>query len=202
MAICDSQCKFILIDIGATGRQSDGGIWSRSAMGRAFLNGDLNIPFPEHVTEGPILPYVLVGDEAFQLTNFMMRPYPGKGGLTKEKQIFNYRLSRARRMIECTFGLLASQWRIFRRPINTSIKTAINIVKATIVLHNLLRENNNNITTLSEIACCDIHSPTTALRNINSIGSNTNTQEACRIRNIFTDYFNNEGAVSWQENNL
>jgi len=132
----------------------------------------------------------MVGDEAFQLTNFMMRPYLGKGGLTKEKQIFNYPLSRARRMIECTFGLLACQWRIFRRPINTSIKTAINIVKATIVLHNLLRENNNNITTLSEIACCDIRNPTTALRNINSIGSNTNTQEACRIRNTFTNYFN------------
>jgi len=172
-------------------------------MGHAFLNGDLKIPFPEHVFEGPILPYVLVGDEAFQLTNFMMRPYPGKGGLTKEKQtIFNYRLSRAHRMIECTFGLLACQWRIFRRPINTSIKTALNIVKATIILHNLLRENDNNITTLSEIACCDIRSPTTALRNINSIGSNTNTQEACRIRNTFTNYFNNEGAVSWQENNL
>lgn len=92
MAICDSDYKFVLVDIGAAGRQSDEGVWSRSTMGQAFAEGQMNIPLPDRVTEGPILPYVLVGDEAFQLTNYMMRPFPGKG-LTEEKGIFNYRLT-------------------------------------------------------------------------------------------------------------
>jgi len=84
MAICDSNYKFVLVDIGAEGRQSDGGVWSRSSMGRAFSRGDIDIPLPKCVSEGPILPYVLVGDEAFQLTNYLMRPFPGKG-ITKKK---------------------------------------------------------------------------------------------------------------------
>lgn len=202
MAICDSNYRFLFVDIGAEGRQSDGGIWSRSSIGCAFARGDMNIPPSDYVCEEHVLPYVFVADEAFQLTNYMMRPYPGKN-LTKEKRIFNYRLSTARRMVECTFGILTSQWRIYRRPINASLDTAGHIVKATIVLHNFLRQksfnndswfNTSNIE--DEIAC--IEQRAGALQNINNIGSNTNTREASQIRNNFTTYFNNIGAIPWQ----
>lgn len=184
MAICYSDYKFVLDDIGATRRQSDGGIWSRSTMGQAFAEGQIDVPLPDRVTEGSILPYVLVADEAFQLTNHMMRPFPGKGGLTKEKGIFNYRLSRVRRMVECTFGILSSQWRIYKRPINTSIETAESIVKATIVLHNFLRQNEENINGFSEtINVVDIPtcSEVGAFTDIGNFGSNTHTREASRI---------------------
>lgn len=147
---------------------------------------------------------MLVADEAFQLTNYMMRPFPGKGGLTKERRIFNYRLSRARRMVECTFGILSSQWRIYKRSINTSIKTAKSIVKATIVLHNFLRQNDDDINCFSEInnvvdvpTCFEVGS--TAFTDIGNFGSNSHTREASRLRSIFVDYFNNEGALPWQD---
>lgn len=131
-----------------------------------------------------------------------MRPFPGKGGFTKEKRIFNYRLSRARCMIECAFGILSSQWRIYKRPINTSIETARHIIKATIVLHNFLRQNTEDINCYSEITN-DIPTlseiETAAFRDLSNVGSNTHTREASQIRSIFMDYFNNEGAISWQE---
>ena len=54
----------------------------------------------EHM--GP-MPYVIVGDEAFPLQNHLMRPYPGRG-CPEDQQVFNYRLSRARRIVENAFG--------------------------------------------------------------------------------------------------
>lgn len=140
----------------------------------------------------------------YTTTNYTMRPFPGKGGLTKEKRIFNYRLSRARRMVECAFGILSSQWRIYKRPINTSIQTAENIIKSTIVLHNFLRQNADDINCSPEnINIMDIstlpETETAAFKDLSNVGSNTHTREASHIRSIFVEYFNNEGAVPWQE---
>ena len=52
-------------------------------------------------------PYTFVGDEAFPLKRYLMRPFP-KEVLDETRRIFNYRLSRARRVIENTWNLCFS----------------------------------------------------------------------------------------------
>ena len=64
-----------------------------------------------------------------------MKPYPGQG-IQESQAIFNYRLSRARRVIENAFGILAARWRVLMQPLQTSSENAETIVKATICLHN------------------------------------------------------------------
>ena len=88
-----------------------------------------------------LIPYIFVGDEAFALKTWRQRPYPGKN-LLEANKIFNYRLSRARGIIENSFGIHVARWRIYHRPIQTSVETAENIVKATVCLHNYLRQTN------------------------------------------------------------
>ena len=62
--------------------------------------------------EGGKFPYFLVGDEIFPLQEWVIKTY-SKSALTSEiKQIFNYRQSHARRVIENAFGILVSRWRI------------------------------------------------------------------------------------------
>lgn len=70
---------------------------------------------------------LFVADDAFALTENMMKPY-SKRQLNDKEKIFNYRLSRARRTIENTFGILAARWRIFWRPIAVNPVTADSII--------------------------------------------------------------------------
>ncbi|XP_018400695.1 PREDICTED: uncharacterized protein LOC108778099 isoform X1 [Cyphomyrmex costatus] len=105
MAVASALYRFLLVDIGAEGRHS--GVFKNSLMGQLFADYKLYLPLPSLIVEnGDPMPYVLVADEAFQLTNYTMRPYPGKI-LTYDRRIFNYRLSRARRVVENTFGIKA-----------------------------------------------------------------------------------------------
>ena len=66
LAICNSQYEFIIVDIGNTGRISDGGVFSNSVISDIMLNQNRMFPQPEKILETNIkFPYVIVGDEAF-----------------------------------------------------------------------------------------------------------------------------------------
>lgn len=213
LAICDAQYLFTFVDIGAYGRRSDGGIFRDSIIGQRYKNSSMNLPDPQPLSIGGTpLPYVLVGDEAFPLTEYLMRPYPGKGGLSEEKMIYNYRLSRARRTIENSFGILASQWRILRRPIICSVDKVIKITKAILCLRNWLRKQDIGVNQYVPETMVDQDGPddiiegawrknvdgNSAFRDVTRCGTNSNSRKATIIRDEFCDYFNGEGAIHWQ----
>lgn len=54
------------------------------------------------------------------------------------RRIFNYRLSRGRRVVENAFGILAQKWRILRRPFRANAENTNRIVSACVTLHNFL----------------------------------------------------------------
>ena len=116
------------VDIGDYGSNSDGGIFKNSKFGQAFMNNELGIPHPKSLPnwpEGGVLSHCIVADEAFPLRCDLMRPYPrtnNRQTLQEDQKIFNYRLSRARRIVENAFGILAQRWRIFNRRINLLLK--------------------------------------------------------------------------------
>ncbi|KAH7959703.1 hypothetical protein HPB49_013128 [Dermacentor silvarum] len=138
LAIVDSDYKFVVVDIGAYGKQSDGGVLQQSQFRQRLEQGQLQLPrslaLPNTMQQAPC---VLVGDEAFQLRPDFLRPYPGRE-LEDKKRIFNYRLSRARRCAENAFGILVTRWRILERTMGENPKNAEEVVKALCVLHNFL----------------------------------------------------------------
>ncbi|KAF6027622.1 hypothetical protein EB796_014074 [Bugula neritina] len=68
-----------------------------------------------------------------------MRPYPGRSINTQEKKVFNYRLSRARRVVENAFGIMSQRWRILVKMMCASQAKAVKVVQGLCVLHNFLR---------------------------------------------------------------
>ncbi|XP_066958645.1 uncharacterized protein [Macrobrachium rosenbergii] len=114
LAVADASYKFLYVDMGAIGSESDGGAFAQTRLGEMLLQQEANLPQPEALPGQPNgfpVDYFLVGDDAFPLRNYLMKPYP-KRGLTKEERIYNYRLSRASRTVENAFGILANRFRI------------------------------------------------------------------------------------------
>ena len=132
MAVCNANYEFIMIDVGAFGSQSDGGVFAASEFGKMLHNNTLSLPTPTPLYPGgERIPFCFVGDEAFPLKPNLLRPYAGRTqALPLEENVYNYRLSRARRTIENSFGILAARWRIFHTPIKTLQKYVDYIIQA------------------------------------------------------------------------
>ena len=147
MALVDHLHRFTVIDVGSYGRNSEGGIFSNSVMGKAQqkkLCAPDDKPLPGSSELGP-MPHIIVGDEAFPLKPYLMRPYPGKK-VPDAERIFNYRLSRARRLVENAFGILAARLRVYNRRIQLHPENIDKMIKATCVLqvHNFLQKTSSN----------------------------------------------------------
>ena len=137
-AMVDDNYCFRYIDIGAPGRHSDGGTFNQRSLKKKIENKELNIPDE----------FVVIGNSAFPLKSYLIRPYPRKRA-NKENQIYNYRLCRARRTVENAFGVLVSRFRIFEKPFATKVETAKKIVRTACAIHNWLRCNGDRTTSVT-----------------------------------------------------
>jgi len=140
MAVVDANYKFLVVDIGAYGKGSDSLVFQDSYFGQRLKRNQLDLPqtsIIEGYNNGPDFPYVFLADEAFPLSDRIMRPYGGHN-LTVNQRIYNYRLSRSRRFVECAFGILANKWRIFHTPITLEPENVTHVVKAARILHNYI----------------------------------------------------------------
>lgn len=192
MAVADSNYRFVYVNIGSFGKDCDSTIFKRSALWTSIERNMLELPNEKCLpgTEGPDVPYFFLGDEAFALHKHLLRPYGGSN-LTLNKRIFNYRLSRARRCVECAFGILSNKWRIFHRPINVDPDFAVDIVKACVVLHNFVRDRDGFM--------IEDTTTVTGLEDLQGEQSVRGGLSANNVRNILSAYFvSNVGAVPWQ----
>lgn len=192
MAVVDADYCFITVDIGAYGSSSDSTVFRNSKFGKELSEGLLNIPSDQPLPGddlGTLVPYVFVGDEAFTLSKHMLRPF-GNKNLTVAKRIYNYRHTRARRMVECAFGILASKWRIFLRPIDVKPTFCDYIVQACCTLHNFVRKRDGVAYEDTLYECPLTNSNPNNLRG---------QKEGTWSRNYFVKYFTSpEGSVPWQ----
>ena len=208
MALVDSSYRFTFVDIGDYGSNADGAIFTRSAFGQALLDGELDLPGPKELPnypQGGVLPHCIVADEAFPLRPDIMRPYPRENRqikLTREEQIFNYRLSRARRIVENGFRILVQRFRVFNRKLLLMPQNADKVVKACCILYNYLTEQQDYPTMCNRLNPDQdpfLHEDG-AILDLDNLNGYRSAAAARALRNICRDYFvRPEGAVTWQD---
>ena len=85
-----------------------------------------------------VLPYFIVGDSGFPLKSYLMRPFAKGMNYGNREKVFNYRLSRARRIVECAFGTLQKKWKLMNSRLEWKLETTEIIVLSIITMHNFL----------------------------------------------------------------
>ncbi|KAK5645349.1 hypothetical protein RI129_006649 [Pyrocoelia pectoralis] len=196
LGLVDADYKFIYIDCGRNGRISDGGVFRNSTLAAAIASNKLN--FPE---ETPLpgrskpVPYVIVADAAFPLSHHILKPFPFRN-MTGAQRIFNYRLSRARRVVENSFGMVANRFRVLLNTVNLHPQKAETITLACVVLHNFLRTTTPNTYNMQEKNDRRLRFQYALSRQ----AGNRAKQSALNNRQEFLEYVNGVGAVDWQNN--
>ena len=213
MAVVNSDYEFTIVDIGEAGRQSDGGVFANGHIGYAMNNDLLNLPPPRQISpnSNKRYPYVFTGDEAFPLKTYLVKPYP-RSSIGIKERVANYRISRARRVVENAFGIAASRFRIFRRPIIARTELVVEITKAVVILHNfLMRGRTESRNKYFPAGYADeetsqgvrpggwrAEEDNSGMIDISQLGSANYSKDAKQVRDDFRDYFFSEGSLAWQ----
>ena len=143
LAIVDAWYRFIYVDVGTNGRASDATVWNNSSLRSCIENGTILLPEDSPLPGTNVsVPHVFIGDDAFPLKRYMMKPYPFRSQ-NRTQRIFSYRLSRARRTVENAFGILSNRFRVLT-PIHLHPAKVEKLLLACVVLHNMLVKENSS----------------------------------------------------------
>lgn len=167
-----------------------------------------DLPRPTELPgSGVVCSYHMVADEAFPLKHEIMKHYPFRRR-SRDQLIFNYRLSRSRRVVENAFGILASRFRVFLTGIAVDIATVDKIVMAACALYNyLITDFDSQYLTPTLVDYEDIEGHVLKLGSwrdcqMQSVGiphNNNSTVAAKSKRELLTKYLTSSaGEVAWQ----
>lgn len=208
MGVVDANYRFIWVEVGANGSASDAQIFQSCEFRTKLDTGEHNLPQPEPITGcKKNLPYFLVGDDAFPMREWLMKPFTNRNQ-PKDERIFNYRLSRARRIVENAFGILSQRFQCMLSTMRMQPERVESIVLACCCLHNLFRMQTPILRTGAvdqedanhNIIPGEWREVGALLDGVTQDGGNYQLKAAKVQRNYLKRYFNNPiGQVPWQD---
>ena len=135
-AVADSRMLFTDVSTGWLGSIHDARVLRLSRVFREIENGTI-LTQPVTVINGTNVRPLLLGDPAYPLRPWRMTPFPTGGALTAAQQRFNCHLSKARVIIERTFGKLKSRWRCLLKQLEESMERVPQTIITCCILHNI-----------------------------------------------------------------
>lgn len=135
-ALVEFRGIFMDVNIGWPGKVHDARVLANSSCYKKACNGTLLPNWPRRIG-GVKVPLLILGDPAYPLLPWLMKPYLDNSGTTSRERNFNYRQSRARIVVENAFGRLKGRWRCLLKRIDLHISNVPNVVASCVVLHNI-----------------------------------------------------------------
>ncbi|XP_060776402.1 uncharacterized protein LOC132885894 [Neoarius graeffei] len=127
--------------------------------------------------------HYLIGDPAYPMQNWLMKPFSDTGRLTPEQHTYNYRLSSARLVVEMAFRRLKGWWRCLLKRNDYKLELCKKMALTCCVLHNICEEHGDNFTEEHQDRHANIQPPLQALPEHGS-------QKGADIRAALMAYFN------------
>ena len=80
---------------------------------------------------------MILGDSAYPALPWLVKPFPETAIMTDMEKFYNYRQSRARMIVENSFGKLKGRWRCLLKRMDFQLENVAPVVTACVVLHNI-----------------------------------------------------------------
>lgn len=115
----------------------DARVFAHSSLYSRISRGEL-LPSDKTMTcNGVNIPLFVIGDSAYPLETWLMKPFSQNAAATHQYRTFNYRISRARIVVENAFGRLKARWRRLFKRNDMLVKNIPTVITAACVLHNM-----------------------------------------------------------------
>ena len=136
-AIVDHDYIFRDICVGWPGSVHDARVFANSLIYKKIMEEKLLDNVGNRTILGRQIQPCLVGDSAYPMHTWLVKPFNFNSSLTAKQKHFNYRLSRARIVVENAFGHLRARWRRLMKRNDMSTEHIPTIITACCILHNI-----------------------------------------------------------------
>ena len=188
-AVVDHNYLFRDICTGWPGSVHDARVFGNSKLYRLAEAGViLGKEDPRDIEGCRISPYS-IGDSAYPLLSWLMKPFVHGSEMSDSQKIFSYRLSSARIVVENAFGRLKARWRRLRKTKDVATCNAPSIIAACCVLHNICEIHGEG---LDEAWQNEQDESTAFLQPAGQLNGEEGLEGAASIRAALARYFVND----------
>ncbi|KAJ7324603.1 hypothetical protein JRQ81_017623, partial [Phrynocephalus forsythii] len=181
---CDADGIFFSIRVGHSGVTHDAHVFRSSLLFKEMEAGTFVPGNPLMNCAGVTIPPIILGDGAYPLRNWLMKPYSFPK--TDREQKFNKMLNKCRNVIERAFGRLKARFRRLSVKIDAQIQNVNSIIAAAVIIH--ICERNNHILPEGEIEPLDEIEADPEDHLLDDDNSNTEAEQGEAVRNAIANY--------------